>query len=163
MTNDGYPIKKMSTRLSPAELFYVSYNTTVMSKGLQSYVRDFLEHMEVEKGRSQLTVRNYDFYLKRFGEWAGYPEPKNITREMVRQYRLWLNRHVEGRDDGAIKKSTQNYHLIALRSFLKYLAKLDIPSLPPEQIELAKQGSRQVEFLETEELERLLAAPLAPS
>lgn len=130
-----------------------------MAKLLQKYITDFLEYLEVEKGRSPRTIRNYDFYLRRFATWAGDPEPKNISREVIRKYRLWLNRHVEGREEDTIKKSTQNYHLIALRSFLKYLSKLDIPSLPPEQVELAKQGSREVEFLEIEELDRLLEAP----
>jgi len=82
-----------------------------------------------------------------------------ITRELVHKYRLWLNRSVEGRSDDTLRKSTQNYHLIALRSFLKYLSKNEIPSLPPEQVELARQVQRIVEFLEPDELERLLAQP----
>jgi len=130
-----------------------------MGNKLGTFITDFLEHLEVEKGRSPLTIRNYDFYLRRFQSWADDPAPNQISRELVRRYRLWLNRSIEGRDEDTIKKSTQNYHLIALRSFLKYLSKLDIPSLPPEQVELAKQGDRQVEFLEPEELDRLLDAP----
>lgn len=128
-------------------------------KTLEKYITNFLEYLEVERGRSQLTIRNYDFYLKRFATWAKHPEPSKITDEMVRKYRLWLNRLEEGREKSTLKKSTQNYHLIALRSFLKYLARLDIRSLAPEKIELAKQEMRQVEFLETEELDRLLAEP----
>jgi site-specific recombinase XerD len=77
---------------------------------------------------------------------------------MVRKYRLWLNRLQEGREQATLKKSTQNYHLIALRSFLKYLSRVDVLSLSPEKIELAKTDMRQVEFLEAEELERLLSA-----
>jgi site-specific recombinase XerD len=133
------------------------------SKKTKTYVREFLEYLEVERGRSQKTIRNYDFYLQRFCDWAKNPLPSAIDGEMVRKYRLWLNRHVEGREEDTIKKSTQNYHLIALRSFLKYLAKRDVKSLAAEKIELAKQSVRVVEFLEPEELERLLAQPLRVS
>lgn len=125
---------------------------------IKTLVTDFLEYLEVERGRSQRTIRNYDFYLRRFQSWAKNPAPDKITSEVVRRYRLWLNRHVEGREGKTLKKSTQNYHLIALRSFLKYLAKRDIRSLSPEKIELAKQPMRTVEFLEADELDRLLAA-----
>ncbi|MBI4713852.1 tyrosine-type recombinase/integrase [Candidatus Uhrbacteria bacterium] len=126
-------------------------------KTLNSLITDFLEYLEVERGRSQKTIRNYDFYLRRFSKWAGNPVAKKITRETVHGYRLWLNRLREGRDEETLKKSTQNYHLIALRSFLKYLARQDISSLQPEQIELSKQSKRTVEFLEAEELNRLLS------
>lgn len=128
-------------------------------KNLSSLVTDFLEYLEVERGRSMRTIRNYDFYLRRFTQWAGNPSAKAITREMVHKYRLWLNRLQEGRQEELLKKSTQNYHLIALRSFLKYLVKQEIVSLPPEQIELSKHVRREVEFLEAEELTRLLAMP----
>lgn len=121
----------------------------------------FLEHLEIEKGRAAKTIRNYDFYLQRFVEWADNPTPKKITKELVRKYRLWLNRSIPGRSGEALKKNTQNYHLIALRAFLKYLSKRDIDSLAPEKIELAKQPARSVEFLEDDELERLLKAPMA--
>ncbi|MDP2630060.1 MAG: tyrosine-type recombinase/integrase, partial [Candidatus Uhrbacteria bacterium] len=77
----------------------------------------------------------------------------------VRKYRLYLNRDIEGRDDISLKKSTQNYHLIALRSFLKYLQKCDVKCLSPQKIELAKQGTRSVAFLEPDELARLRNAP----
>ncbi len=127
-----------------------------MSKTLETSITDFLEYLEVERGRSEKTIRNYDFYLRRFARWAKYPEPSKITDDMVRKYRLWLNRLQEGREVNTLKKSTQNYHLIALRSFLKYLVRVDVLSLAPEKIELAKQEMRQVEFLEAEELDRLL-------
>jgi site-specific recombinase XerD len=128
-------------------------------KGIKSLITDFLEYLEVERGRSDRTIRNYDFYLRRFQDWAKDPSPSSVTAEMVRKYRLWLNRFVDGREGKTLMKSTQNYHLIALRSFLKYLAKRDIKSLAPEKIELAKQPTRTVEFLEIDELERLLAVP----
>mgnify|MGYP001272080823 CR=1 FL=1 len=122
-------------------------------------VKEYLEYLEIERGRSDRTIRNYDFYLERFGEWADYPKPGAITEDKVRQYRLHLNRDYDGRDGNQLKKSTQNYHLIALRSFLKYLAKRDIKSMAANKIELAKQGTRHIEFLEEEELDRLRNAP----
>ncbi|MBT5808298.1 tyrosine-type recombinase/integrase, partial [Candidatus Uhrbacteria bacterium] len=129
-----------------------------MSK-LSTHITQFLEYLEVERGRSERTIKNYDFYLRRFQTWAKNPLPEKISDEMVRKYRLWLNRQMHGRDGEALKKSTQNYHLIALRSLLKYLAKRDISSLAPDKIELSKQTMRTVEFLEVDELSRLLAAP----
>lgn len=127
-------------------------------KTLQKYIRQFLEYLEIERGRSDRTIHNYDFYLKRFAKWAKYPDPNKITLEMVRRYRLYLNRSVEGRDDATLKKSTQNYHLIALRSFLKYLSKRDVKTLSADKIELAKIGDRKIEFLEEDELRRMLNA-----
>ncbi|MFZ2804720.1 MAG: site-specific tyrosine recombinase/integron integrase [Patescibacteria group bacterium] len=127
-------------------------------KKLSSYLRQFLEYLEIEKGRSPLTVRNYDFYLQRFIEWAKDPNAGDVDSELVRQYRLFLNRY-EDPKRGTLKKSTQNYHLIALRSFLKYLARHDVESMAPEKIELAKQGSREPAFLDAVDLGRLLDAP----
>lgn len=125
---------------------------------IQKTIQEFLEHLEIEKGRSVKTVQNYDFYLKRFVTFAKVTSIKDVTQDKVRQFRLWLNRTVQGRDEKTVKTSTQNYHLIALRSFLKYCAKRDLDCLAPEKIELAKQPSRQVEFLEAEELQRMLEA-----
>ena len=131
-----------------------------MDKNMNKYITEFLEYLEIERNRSQRTIRNYDFYLQRFSKWAKNPNPENITAELVRRFRLWLNRTIEGKQGDNLKKSTQNYHLIALRSFLKYLSKRDIKSLAPEKIELARQPERSVEFLEIEELVRLLDAPV---
>lgn len=125
---------------------------------MSQHLRRFLEYLEIEKGRSQLTVRNYEFYLNRFIEWAKDPAPCDIEAEQVRQFRLYLNRLENSRSEG-LKKTTQNYHLIALRSFLKYLARHDVESLAPEKIELAKQASREPSFLDSKDLERLLDAP----
>ncbi len=125
---------------------------------LSTHLRPFLEYLEVEKGRSGLTIRNYEFYLQRFVDWAKDPAPDKVTTDNVRQYRLYLNRLDDGRG-GTLKKSTQNYHLIALRAFLKFLARNDVKTLAPEKIELARQGSRDVAFLEAGDLERLLEAP----
>lgn len=127
-------------------------------KKLSFYLRPFLEYLEIEKGRSPLTVRNYDFYLQRFLEWSKDPIAGDLEAETVRQYRLYLNR-LEDPHRGTLKKSTQNYHLIALRAFLKYLSRQDVNSLAPEKIELAKQGSREPSFLDATDLGRLLDAP----
>lgn len=127
---------------------------------LSPAITQFLEHLEIEKNRSQATLRNYDFYLKRFATWAKNPDVSEIDQEHIRQYRLWLNRLTDEKTGEPLKKKTQNYHLIALRALLKYLAKRDIKTLPAEKIELGKQEERQVEFLDSEELERFLRAPL---
>jgi len=127
---------------------------------LSKYLIEFLEYLEIEKNRSQKTIQNYDFYLKRFIEWFGDKNPEEITSENVRQYRLWLNRLQDTHGD-SLKKNTQNYHLISLRSFLKYLAKRDIKTLASEKIELMKMPDRNVSFLEGSDLERLLAAPFS--
>ncbi|MBI4427220.1 MAG: tyrosine-type recombinase/integrase [Candidatus Magasanikbacteria bacterium] len=132
-----------------------------MSKTLSKYLIDFLEYLEIEKNRSQQTVRNYDFYLKRFIGWFGEAKkPESLEAENVRQYRLWLNRLIDAHGD-PLRKNTQNYHLIALRSFLKYLAKRDVKTLAAEKIELMKMPDREVSFLEGSDLNRLLEAPLA--
>lgn len=132
-------------------------------KTLNAHITNFLEYLEVERGRSALTIRNYDFYLRRFAKWAGDPAADKITRDLVHKYRLYLNRLEQGREEITLKKSTQNYHLIALRSFLRFLSKHDITSLSPEQIELAKQSKRTVDFLEEDELKRLMAGPKGES
>jgi len=124
---------------------------------IQSLIKDYLSHLEVEKGRSKKTAENYGHYLARFLGWAKIDKPGQITADLVRDYRLFLNRL---EDKGkSLKKITQNYHIIALRNFLKYLAKRDIKSMAADKIELAKQSPREVEFLEGDELARLLRAP----
>jgi site-specific recombinase XerD len=125
---------------------------------LSSHLRTFLEYLEIEKGRSALTVRNYEFYLNRFITWAKDPDAAAINQDDIHNYRLYLNR-LESRGEGTLKKTTQNYHLIALRSFLKFLARRDIKTMAPEKIELAKQGTRDVAFLDGSDLQRLLEAP----
>lgn len=126
---------------------------------MKKLIQQFLEYLEIERGRSINTVENYHFYLKRFVNFSKVKSPAQITTDIIRRYRLFLNREVDGRGQ-TLKKSTQNYHLIALRSFLKYLSKQDIKSLAPEKIELAKMPQRQVDFLDGDDLERLLEAPM---
>ncbi len=128
---------------------------------IESLIKQYLEYLEVEKGRSRKTVENYQHYLKRFLAWAKVSRPPEIDGDLVRQYRLYLNRF--GENNKPLKKITQNYHVIALRNFLRYLARRDIKTLAAEKIELAKQSPREVEFLETEELERLLKSPQGDS
>jgi len=125
---------------------------------LENLIRQFLEYLEIEKGRSRNTIENYKFYLNRFLNWAQIKEPNQISQDLVRNYRLWLNRQKDFAGT-PLKKNTQNYHLIALRAFLKYLAKRDIKALAPEKIELAKMPDRQIEFLEGNDLENFLQAP----
>jgi site-specific recombinase XerD len=119
---------------------------------------EFLEYCEIEKNHSQKTIQNYDHYLKRFISWAEIKRPEQITLDLVRKYRLYLNRFTD--DKGAnLKKITQTYHIIAIRAFLKYLSKRDIKTLASEKIELPKIPERTIDFLEERELERLLNAP----
>ncbi|MBU1916472.1 site-specific integrase, partial [Patescibacteria group bacterium] len=115
-----------------------------LSAKTSTLLGDFLTYLEVERGRSEKTVRNYDFYLHRFFIWTEGLDPQKITLDHVRKYRVWLNRLKDERGQ-TLKKNTQNYHLIALRSFLKYLAKRDIKALAPEKIELARMPQRIVE------------------
>ena len=121
-------------------------------------INDFLEHLEIEKNRAQKTLENYRRYLLYFSAFSEIKNPSEITTELVRQYRVRLNR-AQDRAGNTLKKNTQAYYLIALRSFLKYLAKRNINSLAAEKIELGKVPERKLEFLDADELERLLNAP----
>jgi len=140
---------------------------------LEKYKNQFLEYVEIEKGRSLKTIENYDRYVS---SYIGYlkkevnePKVSHVTSESIRQYRLWLNRRALGDVSGetkignvsheTLKKRTQNYYLIALRSFLKFLNKRDIKTIPADSIELAKVPERSIELISTDELNRLLDAP----
>lgn len=116
---------------------------------------DYVEHLEVEGGRAARTAENYAQYLERFVEFTGDITVDKITSEVVRKYRLWLNRY-KNRNGDELSTLTQSYHLIALRGFLRYLSKRDIVSLSPEKIELPKTARKQVTFLHFDEVERLL-------
>lgn len=118
---------------------------------------EFLEYLELEKDRSALTIRNYDHYLSRFLAWSGAKRPMEIDAAMVRSWRIYLNRF-EDEKGRRMKRVTQDYYVIALRGFLKYLARHDIETLNGEKIELGKAKQREVEFLELEEVGRLIAA-----
>jgi site-specific recombinase XerD len=135
-----------------------------MSSNLEQLKREFLEHVEIEKGNSLKTVNNYDHYLSRFFEFSKVKEPKDITDDKIREFRLFLNRQpgvkIRGQQSSSLKKNTQNYHLIALRSFLKYLMKRGITSLSPDRIDLAKIKERSLDLISVEELSRLLNTPI---
>lgn len=118
--------------------------------------RQFLEYIEIERGRAVKTVENYDRYLSRFFEWGQIKAIPDITEEKIREFRLWLNR--QPGVSGAMKRRTQNYYLIAMRAFLKFLRKREIPAISPERIELAKLPERSLDLITTEELTRLLRA-----
>ncbi|PIP27399.1 MAG: hypothetical protein COX30_02100 [Candidatus Moranbacteria bacterium CG23_combo_of_CG06-09_8_20_14_all_39_10] len=115
----------------------------------------FLEYLEIEKNRSQKTAENYSHYLDRFLDWAKINEPKEITDDLVRSFRFYLSRFEDAKGN-KLKKITQNYYIISIRSFLKYLAKRDIQSLQAEKVEIGKSSSKEIEFLEAEEVEMIL-------
>lgn len=119
---------------------------------------DFLEYLEIEQNRSQKTIENYDHYLTRLLDFAGEIKVTDIEPELIRKWRLWLNRLGTNTSD-ELGKTTQNYHLIALRSFLKYCAKRDIPAMSADKIELARTRRKQVTFLTAEELSRMFEQP----
>jgi site-specific recombinase XerD len=114
--------------------------------------------MEIEQNRSQKTITNYDHYLTRLSDFAGDIKVSQITPELIRKWRLWLNRLGTNNSD-ELGKSTQNYHLIALRAFLKYCAKIDLPAISADKIELARTKRKQVTWLGEDELKRLLTQP----
>ncbi len=119
---------------------------------------DFLEYLEIEQNRSQKTIQNYDHYLTRLSDFAGDIKISDIDDELIRKWRLWLNRLGTNTSD-ELGKTTQNYHLIALRSFLKYCAKRNIPALAADKVELARTKRKQVTFLNDEELTRVFDQP----
>ena len=120
--------------------------------------RQFLEYIEIERGRAVKTVENYDHYLSRFFEQMRIKNISDISEQTVREFRLWLNRQPGTKSD-SMKRRTQNYYMIALRAFLKFLRKRDIEAISPEKIELAKLPERQIDLINSAELERLLRAP----
>ena len=132
-----------------------------MAQDLKSLKTQFLEYCEIEKGRSVKTVENYDRYLTRFLNHTKATSPSKITEPIVREFRIWLNR--QPGVSGDMKKKTQNYYMIALRAFLKYLRKNEIESLSPEKIELAKVGGRDLDLITADELGRLMKSPTGDS
>jgi len=129
-----------------------------MRSSLRELKIQYLEYLEIEKNRSLKTMENYGRYLDRFLEFAKVASAEEISEDLIRQYRLYLNR-IKSPDGKLLKRITQNYHIIALRNFLKYLTKRNIKSVPADKIELGKQEDREVTFLEPHELERFLNSP----
>lgn len=133
----------------------MSYN--VFMKFLKAKV-SFLEYLEIEQGLSQKTIKNYNHYLTRIEDFAGDINVSEIDQDLIRKWRLWLNRLGTNTSE-ELQKNTLNYHLIALRSFLKWCSKRDIPCISAEKIELAKTNRKQVSFLNKHELSNLFAQP----
>lgn len=131
-----------------------------MAPALQKLHNDFLEDLEIGQGRSPRTVANYDYYLTRFYEQQEIKRPSDITTESVRHFRRFLN---EKAGAAGVSLATQNYYLIALRQFLKYLVERDINSLSPNKVGLAKLPERDIDVLYPEEVDSLLAAPQGSS
>lgn len=128
---------------------------TLSAMDARSMLRQFLEYTEIERGRAVKTIENYGHYLDRYFTQMNIVQLSDITEESIREFRLWLNRQ-SGTAGGTMKRRTQNYYLIALRAFLKYLRKRGVEGLSPERIELAKLPERQIDIISGAELRRLL-------
>ena len=131
---------------------------------ISDLISDFLESLEIEKGRSTKTTENYGLYLARFLDLItqDFPEgatikPSDLTSEILRKFRLRLNRFDDNQNHERLSALTQSYHLIALRGFLKYLAKRGIKSLDPSLVDLPRAAKKQVTFLHFDEVSRLLS------
>jgi site-specific recombinase XerD len=119
--------------------------------------RQFLEYIEIERGRAVKTVENYDHYLTRYFLQMKVKDVNDISEQNIREFRLWLNRQT-GTGGDSMKRRTQNYYMIALRAFLKFLRKREIECVSPERIELAKLPERELDLITPAELKRLLAS-----
>lgn len=126
---------------------------------LSALITDFLEYLELERNASQLTIRNYDHYLKRFLEFSKDINPEDIDLGLVRKYRLYLSRYADPKTKRPLKRITQNYFMIALRALLRYLARVDIQSLSAEKVELGELEARPLKVLDEGALKSLLDAP----
>lgn len=134
---------------------------------LLTYITDYLDYLEIEKNRSRKTRENYERYLRRFTDWLSAATNKkaeqlvsqDISTDLIRQYRLWLNRVVIEGSEENLKKNTQTYYIIALRNLLKYLSKRDVPVIAADKIELPKMPMREINLINLDELERLLDQP----
>ncbi len=126
---------------------------------LNKYIEQFLDYLEIEKNASKLTIRNYRFYLNRFSEWAGENQPNlrlnELNSDIIRKYRKYLS-DLTDENGLTLKRITQSYHIIALRSFLRYLVRNDIETLAPEKIDLPKAESKSLKFLEKDHLRELV-------
>ena len=129
----------------------------------ESALREFLTYLEIEKGRSLLTLRNYDHYLHTFFETMHITDVSHISELNIREFRVCLNRKlgakVRGQVQSTMKKRTQNYYLIAIRSFLRFCNKRSITLLSPDVIELAKVGDRHIDMISYAELQRMMTVP----
>ena len=134
-------------------------------KPLPQHIPDFLDWLDIEKGLASKSQENYSRFLNRFLNWLEQNnlqsiKPHELTSEHIWDYRVFLARQYRPQSPTPLKKSTQNYYLIALRALLNYFADRDIISLPSEKIKLARnKEDRQVRFLALEQLEKLFSAP----
>lgn len=130
---------------------------------LTALIEEFLEYLEIERNLSPLTIRDYRHYLEFFDKWqkenSQVLKPQDFTVDLVRKFRVYLAHFNSPNGNLPLKKVTQNYYVISLRSFLRYLVKKDLNVVAPEKIELPKVDSRSLKFLDRDQLERLLAAP----
>jgi len=130
---------------------------------LSALVNEFLEYLEVERNLSPLTIRDYRHYLDNFYKWSKsnspITKPQDLTVELIRKYRVYLAHYNSPNGNLPLKKVTQNYYVIALRSFLKYLIRKDFKVVSPDKIELPKTESRSLKFLDREQVERLVNQP----
>lgn len=134
----------------------------VLNSEIAIKIDDFLEYLQVERGASPLTIRNYRHYLSRFVLWmsnSGIREDlADINQEVVKNFRVFLS-NLPGENKSTMARRTQSYHVIALRSFLKWLIRNDYDVMAPDKIDLPKVEERQVHFLNGEQVDRLLSAP----
>ncbi|MDD2680883.1 MAG: tyrosine-type recombinase/integrase [Patescibacteria group bacterium] len=134
-------------------------------KAIIKYLSDFLDYCEIEKGLSNKTQENYNRFLRKFFKWLESVDlndlsPKKLTADHIWRYKVYLSRHQDPVSKKTLKKSTQNYYLIALRSLLEYFVEKDINSLPPSKVKLAKDKSdKEIKFLSLDQLKLLLLAP----
>lgn len=139
---------------------FVSYNIH-MTK-LEQHITDYISELEERKGRSVRTVRNYDFYLRRFATWLRENKVRSIEKfdeKDLEKYKRWLSQYQDPIRKVILKTTTQNYHLIALRGFLEYLYRIKVDSLKYNHVKLVKLVKKQIVFLEKDELVELLEAP----
>lgn len=137
-----------------------------IQKTIKSYLTDFLDWCDVEKGLSNKTQQNYANFLKKYFEFLDSAslsdlKPKDIDANHIWKYKLFLSRAKDPVTGKFLKKTTQNYYLIALRSFLNFFADRDIETMPSEKIKLSREASKEktIHFLKLEQVEKLLLAP----
>lgn len=124
---------------------------------MQKLKKEYLEYLEIDKNCAPKTIENYNRYLSIFLEWSEIAKPSQITDKLVHDFRLYLSRRTDQNGD-SISAKTRNYYVIALRNFLKFLARNKISSLSPDRVELSKTKERAIDFLELEEIAELFEA-----
>ncbi|MDD4818988.1 MAG: tyrosine-type recombinase/integrase [Candidatus Colwellbacteria bacterium] len=143
----------MDVKTSSFNYFTTDYDKIMAMAEIDKLLKDYLDYLQIEKNRSPRTKKAYERAINRFLKFAEIKEPKDITNEKIRKFRIYLAENTE------LKKTTQAYYVIAIRNFLKYLIKRDFPVLSPEKVELPQMPKRQIDIIEYKDLERLLEAP----